>query len=504
MALDKKKTIFNFCVVGVFIVLSLLIIVRHEPWRDETRPWIYARDYPMLSYIVTREIYGASYPVEMTHIVPSLLLNLGLPFSSFSITNFLIMLFSILLFLIYSPFSKIQKGLFVFGYYVFYEYNVIARSWSYAVLFLFCLAVFYKDRFRKPFVYTGFLFLFALTHVYTFILAVVLTAFYCVDLLKGKVSAKSSQSFKKSHVCYLILLFIGFLYIFYPNLHPQNVPPQYTQWDTELSVYHIGTIPTAVIDAFLPIPRLQINFWQSRGISRALYGFPIFLITVLFFIRKIKPFFLYITLCSSLFALFFFRGSGAFRHHGLLFIIFIFSLWISSYYRENKLIPWRINKKVLNGIFLIILSIQVIAGSISYYYDWKYDFSSANRATSFLKENNFLTDKTFIISFPSVEMASILVNTPEYPKFYFLEYGELRSFMVTDLNTSIFNSKEHPLNEITQVIEKEITDTDYESVLLILNREIKLSENTSKQYVLLTSFENNIINDPIFIYKKIS
>lgn len=505
---DKEK-LFYWSLSFLFLIVSVLFMLHHEPWRDETRPWIYARDYPMLDYVITREIYGATYPIEMTHIYPSIFFNLGLPYISYSITNILVMLVSVILFLKYAPLSKIQKLLFIFGYYIFYEYNIIARSWAFSILFFFCIAVLYKDRFKKPVLYNLLLFLLALTHIYVFILATILAALYYFELFfpNVKINARDmnlSQGFTRRHSICLVLLILGFSYIFYPNLNPQNVPEQFTEWNTEMSIEHLGTIPTAVVDAFLPIPKLQVEFWQTRGISRALYGIPIFLATLLFFVNKTKPLLLYIALCSSLFALFFFRAIAAFRHAGLLVIIFVFCLWIAKECRENERWKVSVHPKILNMILIVLLSIQVIAAGIALYYDWQYDFSSAERAASFLKENGFLSSRTFIASYPSVEMASILVRTPEYPKFYFIEYGEFRSFMVTDKKTYAFNALPHPLTELTETIEMETENKGYETILLILDRKIEASEEGSKKYELLVGFEESIVTDHIFIYKKIS
>ena len=497
----NKQNIFYLCLILLFIFSSVLLMQRHEPWRDETRPWIYARDYPMLDYILTRQFYGSSYPLEMTHIVPSLLFNLGLPFASYALTNVLVMFFALTLLVFYAPFSKLQKFLFIFSYYLFYEYNIIARSWSYGILFFFCLAVLYKNRFKRPILYNLFLFLFALSHIYTFIFAAILAAVYYYELFQN-VFREKKESFTKTHGICLLLLFSGFFYIFYPTINPQNVPAEFSAWNTEISIHHLGAVPTAVIDAYLPVPKLQINFWQSRGISRALYGLPLFLLTMLFFIRKPTLLLLYLALCSSLFAVLFVRTICAFRHHGLLFIIFIYCLWVAKEYQEsNFTIKWHVNTKVLNAILVVLLSIQVIAAGIASYYDWTYDFSSAERAASFLKKGGYLTDQSFIASYPSVEMSSILVRTPEYPKFYYLEYGEFRSFMVTSEETYRFNDRPHPLTEISETIKQATENKGYTTILLILDRPIESNEEGAEQYKLLAGFEENAINTPIMIYE---
>lgn len=503
----NKETMFCVSLAFLFMLVSVLLMLHHEPWRDETRPWMYARDSLLLGYILTQEIDGTTYPMDITYIYPSLLFHLGLPYVSYSVMNILVMLFSIILFLRYAPFSRLQKGLFVFGYYIFYEYNIIARSWAFTILFLFCIAVMYKDRFKNPFLYNSLLFLLALTHPLVSLIATILAAFYYIELFFPKINFRgiigTIQPFTKRHFFCLILLMLGFAYIFYPAFNPQNVAEPFRVWNTTMSIYHLGTIPTTVVDAFLPVPKLQVEFWQTRGISRALYGLPIFLATMLFFINKRTPLVLYLAMSCSLFAFFFLRMPAAFRHAGLIFIIFFFTLWIAQEYKENERWKVRVNPRILNLILLVLLSIQIIAAGIASYYEWQYDFSSAQRAGSFLKENGLLNNKTFIASYPSVEMASILVYTPEYPKFYFIEYGEFRSFMVSDEKHPSYNVLQYSLTQLTEIIETETKNKGYETVLLILDRRIEASEEGSEAYELIVGFEESIITDHIFIYKKI-
>lgn len=505
---EHKNIFFYSCLILLFSSLSISLILHHEPSRDESQAWLFGGDYSVTSFLLTREIYESSAPIEMMHLVPSLLFHLGLPYASLPFTVFLTMLISIILFLFYAPFSKVQKTLFIFGYFIFYEYTIIARSYTFSVLFLFCLAILYKDRFKRPYLYTLFLFLLGLTHFYVLGIATILMCVYYFELFfqffqnRRIEQIGASKPFTRAHLfCFIISIF-AFLYLFYPLIYQNNVSTEFTTWNTDLSIHHLGTIPTAVADAFLPIPKLTLHFWNSRGISRALFGLPIFLLTLLFFVKKIQPLLLYVAFCSSLFAAFFFRHAGAFRHHGLLFIIFIFCLWISREYKENEKIRVNVGEQMLNFLLILFLSIQVMATPIAFYYEWQYDFSSGQRAAFFLKENGLLNNTTFIASFPSGLTTDIQIYAPKYSLFYFIEYKDFRSFMTPNKQLELFYYHLPTLSNITKIIDNATEDKGYLSVLFITKWKIEPTEENSDKYTLLASYEENIINEPIFIYNK--
>lgn len=73
-----------------------------------------------------------------------------------------------------------------------------------------------------------------------------------------------------------------------------------------------------------------------------------------------------------------------------------------------------------------------------------------------------------------------------------------------DANTYFFNSLPHPLIELTGIINNATEAKGYSSIILILSRRINPNEEDSEKYVLLKSFEQSIINDPIIIYQKVS
>lgn len=495
----------NQIMIIVFSVLSFFLLLNHEPWRDEGRAWLIARDSPNVISLI--HLMGYEGTPALWHLILFPMAKLGLPYFSIAVVNFLVILSAVIIFISYAPFSKSQKILFVFGYYIFYEYNIIARSYALSVLFLFLIAFIYKERFQKPTSYSLLILLLANTNVYSLNFAIVLSGVYIFE-----------SNFKKNinitieyFVSFLVMLF-GILIAIYQLLPPADLSPEFAKWNFDLTTQHIWRISNSIVGATIPIPYPRVNFWNSILVYHYSYRIlnivvlPVFFLSLLFFIKKPEPMVIYILSSASLFGMFSLKYLGYLRHHGLLFIIFIFSLWISKAYNErllikNQLICNLFSQKNLTYLLGTLLLCHVVASPIAFYYDLKYDFSAGEKTANFLKENGFIGDDTFIAIYPSFIAESILPYIPKpYSQFYFIESQEFRSY--TLWNTEYYNSHILSIQEIVDRVDTAILNKRYNTILLILRSKVEDKKEFSERYNLIAYFNKTIdVSDCYYIYK---
>lgn len=504
--LFSEKT--NYVLILVFIILSLLLIFNHEPWRDEAQAWLTARDNPNIPSIINQMGYEGTPALQ--HLILFPLAKLGLPYFSMAILNFLFMLTSLIIFIIYAPFSKFQKVFFAFGYYIFYEYNVIARSYAISILFLFLIAFIYKERFRKFTLYPLLIVLLGNTNVHSLVIAIVLSSVYVFEL-----KFQEEISIKRNCMAFSII-FLGILVSIYQLWPPSDLLSFYGRWNFDLNISHFMVLPNVVIGAFMPIPELVINFWNTKLISYhlsfytpkylSIFSLSLFLVTLSFFVRKPKPMFIYLVSSIGLFGIFFFKYAGALRHHGLIFIVFITSLWIAKNYEDklfvnSRLIHRLLNQKVLTNLFIFLLSCQVIASPVAFYYELKYDFSAAKRTAAFLKAEGLINKNTLIVTWRSYAESAILPYLLKpYSKFYYLEYNDFGSFLVWKeaFSTLRFMSIEEIVDTIDDLVENE----HYSKVLFIFNTKVEGEKKFDEKYDLIAYFNKTIVKDESFyIYK---
>src|SRR4030042_2768558 len=113
--------------------------------------------------------------------------KIGLPYISEFILHLIIAVAAVTVFILYAPFSRITKLLFIFSYYMAYEYSIIARSYGLSILLLFLIAALYSQRFEFPLWYAFLIFLLFNTNVHSFFIASSLTLLFVWEFYRNSV-----------------------------------------------------------------------------------------------------------------------------------------------------------------------------------------------------------------------------------------------------------------------------------------------------------------------------
>jgi hypothetical protein len=494
------------------------LILNHESWRDEAQAWLISRDSPSISSVLG--MMGYEGTPALWHIILYPLVKMNLPYLSMNIIHFLVAFTAVILFLLFAPFTKVQKILFVFGYYIFYEYNIIARNYVFLALFLFIIAAFYKERFKKPFLYAILIFLLANSNTQGFIIGIILGFIYIVESRLAK-----NINFTAAYVLAVILIVIGYIVVLFQIATPSDLSWWFRRWNLSFNLDHASQLGKILINAFFPIPKLQIDFWNTTIINGPpiflnVIGVILYLLSAGFFLRKPKSMIIYLLFSGSLIGLILLKCGAIYsRHSGTIFVAFIFSLWLANnepekQFIKNSILNYVFNPKALSRMLTILLAIQVIASIIALNYEIKYDFSSGKKAAKFLDENKFTGNDTFIITYHSYATSSILpyLEAPNN-KFYCIEYQGPASFMVW--NSYYDLSCNLTVKQIIERVDEAILDKNYRNILIILNlnagtgfavmNPMTQSGKTPTEryrYELIAKFENTIVPDEsLYIYR---
>lgn len=380
-----KDQYYIYGLLLIYFILSVFGIINHEIWIDEAHHWLIARDSVSLMDLINNTRHEG-HPILwniLLYIISRLTLN---PFYM-QLLHIIISTITVFVFLKKAPFSILFKGLFIFGYFMFYEYNIISRNYILGVLFIFLFISNFKDRKEKFTLLCFYLFLAMNTHS---VFGIISFALFLTLLFE---SYYYTKTLKKKLLSYGSLIFvIGLLLIFI-----QIIPPEdawfYDHIKKRAISQRLSFGFTSFYKALFPIPDFRtIHFWNSNLIAnlyRPLAGIlSLFVYIIPFFIfyrKKISLFFIYVALLGSQ-VFFFIIDLTAARYCGITFIIFIIALWIDkSYYAEET----SVNKKEDKFKSLIVYSlitIQFIAGVISFSLDIKHPFSNGKEIALFLKE----------------------------------------------------------------------------------------------------------------------
>ena len=106
-----KQDILKFTAFLLFIFLSIIFIFKHEPWRDEAQVWLVVRDIPNFDAFIEQLGYEATPGLWYFLVYPFAKANL--PYLSMTLIHSFITIISAFIFLRYSPFTNLNKILFI-------------------------------------------------------------------------------------------------------------------------------------------------------------------------------------------------------------------------------------------------------------------------------------------------------------------------------------------------------------------------------------------------------
>jgi hypothetical protein len=414
-----------------------------------------------------------------------------------SVLNLALMLAAVAVFVRRAPFSWPQKVLFAFGYYCAYEYTVIARSYSLTILFLFLLAAFHQERFTKPIRHSSLIALLANANVHSLAIAIALGAIYLIELCAQRGIAA------RRRLAASLVIAAGLLISIYQILPPADLAPHYARWYFPTGSARLRIAPKALAAAFLPIPYPQLNFWNTFMADYLRTQSPVprllpFLASFVFLAGQGMPLVIYAVSSIGLSSIFVLKGPSYARHYGLIFMLFIFSLWIAKRGEALGTGPGRARvSRILGAALSALLLLHVIGTMVASYFELRHDFSASKKMALYLKGMSFIRrSDTFIASYPSPAASSILPYIEKrYSRFYFIEYQGYHSF--STWNKTYWDSYSLSTDKVIERLEAAVANKGYRDVLLITNAKIE-EEKLSARFDLIAYFDDTIVRDESF------
>jgi hypothetical protein len=159
----------------LFLILSVILICRHEFWRDEVHAWNIANNSNSLPQLFHYMRQSEGHPY-IWHIILYFISN----FISDNIEimksiHLVISTASVFLILRFSPFNKPIKFLLIFSYFFFYEYSIISHNYSIGILLIIIFCILYKEKYKHILPISIVLLLMGSCNIYSFIISLILS-----------------------------------------------------------------------------------------------------------------------------------------------------------------------------------------------------------------------------------------------------------------------------------------------------------------------------------------
>lgn len=359
---------FAGLVAAIFLLLTLPRLLLHELWRDEAWQWLVIFESRSLGDLFLGMSKGGGtgylfallcFPVRLVWASPwTMQLVHGVLASA-----------AAFVFARWAPLGRRERALFVLGYFPFYEYAVISRSYSTETLLVWLACV--ATRNRRPALALGaVLGLLCQTTVYGYILAI---AIACGWLLDRWLHRREWAPLPWAEVVGGAILAVAGGIAGLVQLSPApgtNMLPWRFAWDTEYA-RRVLIMPWR---AFVPLPLPDLNFWNTNvldpfPIGQAVAGLLMLALAAVLLWRSKVALATFGIGAAGLLAFGYMYFHGLVRHQGNVWLLFAAALWLGGGFQQDVR-SWR------SRVFLSLLILHVGAGAFASWMDLRHPFSN--------------------------------------------------------------------------------------------------------------------------------
>lgn len=386
---------FPYIITGVFFILSLTGIFHHEMWRDEYQAWMVAAEAHSIPELFANLKYEGN-PV-LWHAF--LFLITSLTDDPFWMQFFHILVSSSFIFLIsrYAPFTMLQKVLLSFGYYTFYEYNLISRGYGLGLLLIVIFCILYSQRQKYLLWMAAVLFLLCNSTIFGIILSVCFSGMILYEIFF--LSKKSTHKSLKNTGWFIAIVGLGII-LGYLQIQPEEDNSFPALYVTGYDAVRLKWAFSRLIHAYFPVPDFTtLHFWNKNFFvpveKEFLAGItPLFIVGwLLAYLRYRAVLLLYAIGTLILLVFYYYTGFIWSRYAGHLFLLLLACQWLLFYQKEktfkNSFVDrWSIiGNKIRTPYFYLILAVSFAGGVIAYSVDLSHPFSASSQASKYIRNN---------------------------------------------------------------------------------------------------------------------
>lgn len=356
-------------VVALHVVLTVLVLRRHEPWFDEAQAWLLSRDSDLKTLLFQHMRYEGAPP--LWHLLLMMFTKTGAPYSTIGIIPIVSSAIAAALIVKKAPLPLLVRAALPFTFFLFYQYAVVARSYCLVGPLLFGAAFIHRRKVEQIYLYTGLLALVAYVSVHAMLISAGLMAVHLWDL-RREWARLSGESRRRQVIAMgaFAALMLGLVAMLWPpfSTHLLVDGPALDTEDLRLLSQTFTDSPfvAAVVAA------LSLAWFWRTGVLRE-FSVPFILVLM-------------------------FSGLIYFNswHQGLVFELWLFALWLSfaSSGREAMTSPpdtWL--RRAMLACVVLVIAIQVRWSFLTARYDWTSAYSGSLEVAEYLRREGLENKK---------------------------------------------------------------------------------------------------------------
>lgn len=430
MEKNKNRNIIIYTIIFIiYTIINIILMIHHEPWRDEIHSWLMAKELSLPQLFVESKFDG--HPILWQLILMPFAKN-GFPIITLNIIGLTITIIATGIFIYKSKVNIILKLFAIFTIPFTYVYSANARNYGLIVLLLMILSVVYEDRYRKTILYSILICLLIHTHSLAWgIVAGLTITFYFDEIYLYFKGRKNTANINKV-IIGLILIIINTIIVIYELIGTGNA-----NYNSQISASNKNIIEFIITLIIM----LTITLIYTIFILKSCYKeYIIFACGILFSILIYTVYYPCIT----------------YQRHVLAFVYLLFYIILIS---NKKIEKNKDNHQILITTAYIALTIfsayHEFASTV--YTDYYYNYSSAKEIGEYINQN--IPENTEILMEASIIEQSIIPYTNSTYEFYDITYNQ----RVTCANVSDnLNKYVEALKNISDYKGKYIILTNYQ------------------------------------------
>ena len=349
--IKNTKIMGKILIIAIFIIASLFITSKHEPWSDEAQSFLLAKDNSLIELFGWMK-YEGTPPLWV--LVLKLFIFLGGTFELLWILPIIFTTIGLIIFEFKIKAPWYIKILLPFTYFIFYQYTVVARSYCMVFPLLMLIATIYDKRLEKPILYSIVLWFFMNISLHTLVISGSLYLIFLIDVFKNK-------KFKEKKIviaCILIFmqLFLGLICTF-PAKDCGYNPKTGADIEHVILEATLGSNFHPLVEDILAIIIAEILIFTLKK-NQVINFFILFL--------PVTAILMFIT----------FQG----WHIGILWILIFTSFIINKSINENI---------VIKVFVVLVCFMQIYWSYSSASYDINNNYSGGEKLAEFIKYNNY-------------------------------------------------------------------------------------------------------------------
>jgi len=450
-----RERTFALLLTAAFAIWVTVGLAFHEMWRDEFQAWFFALESPSVGALLERIAYEGHPP--LWHLLLWVVTRLTSEPAALQLLQGTLAVGAVWILARHAPFPRWQRALLASGYFVAYEYALIARPYGLGMLLLFAVCAHLSTERPSPVVFGLLLALLANTTVYGAILALALAGGVVVQrwlagrrgagrrgagpeasraradapdgvgpVRRSDVGGRGPRPGRRADLLGAGIFAAGLLVSVVVMTPPADASFQGRPQIDETVSLERGSAETLAIglEAYLPVPRTsgdmalwrtaRFTAWTATGLT--LLGGATLIVMAVFLLSLLRrpgaaTTFVLATGGILLFAALLHRGS--IRHYGHLYLALVAAMWLGRTLGPVEL-PGRLRsvarlaRPAAEGLFVVVLLGQVVAAVMMARTDLRYDFSGGESAARFIRASGDADLPVAVLGLPGQAVAGYL------------------------------------------------------------------------------------------------